>query len=437
MNLVLVGAAGLGAFVFLCLAVARWPVLGLSAIGLQILVAWEVPQTPVLAEVAGRQLYPEDVLCAVFVVIAAARWRRVGEKIRGPMLLVVPFIALLLWSLVRGVVEFGLAKPVNEAREVTYLVIASAWLFTLDWASGRATSMVRRWLFTVCSLLMVVLVYHVMVFGIGDVDSFVQVGSLQQTARPVVAMQAFVLCCGALWALASWLTDREPHLMVLGVVLMAGVVVGQHRSVWVAATAGLIVLLVRVSPRSLRNLVYPGIAVTWLLVIAGLAGVFDSVISNATTAVSDTGTYEWRISGLWALVGQSVTNGVSTVVFGGPYGAGWARYEDGLIVTFSPHNWYLDMYLRGGLIGLVALVGLLITMLVRLLRRIEFAPQAALLTAILVYAWPYSLGWYIAPVLSWALLAANGSIDESRRGEPDTEPRSVPEPRLARHGSSG
>jgi hypothetical protein len=95
------------------------------------------------------------------------------------------------------------------------------------------------------------------------------------------------------------------------------------------------------------------------------------------------------------------------------------------------------MYLRGGLIGLVALVGLLVTMLVRLLRRVELAPQAALLATILVYAWPYSLGWYIAPVLCWALLAANRSIDESRRRDPDAGERPAAERRLAHHSGSG
>jgi O-antigen ligase len=76
----------------------------------------------------------------------------------------------------------------------------------------------------------------------------------------------------------------------------------------------------------------------------------------------------------------------------------------GNVITFEPHNWYLTMYLRIGLIGLVAyclvFAGAIVTLLVR-----RYTLEAAVLLALALYSWVYTVNWYLAPVLAFALLA--------------------------------
>lgn len=72
------------------------------------------------------------------------------------------------------------------------------------------------------------------------------------------------------------------------------------------------------------------------------------------------------------------------------------RVDDGVYIEWAPHNWYVSVYLRLGLFGLIVFAALLIIVLVRLLRIPETGPAAAFVF-ILTYCWAYSLTWYAAP----------------------------------------
>lgn len=71
-------------------------------------------------------------------------------------------------------------------------------------------------------------------------------------------------------------------------------------------------------------------------------------------------------------------------------------------VTYAPHNWYITLYLRMGVLGLAAVALTMLTAAVRLRRqgRIE---ALACLAALATFAVPYSLTWQVAPFLAIAL----------------------------------
>lgn len=67
-----------------------------------------------------------------------------------------------------------------------------------------------------------------------------------------------------------------------------------------------------------------------------------------------TGTFEWRVEGWRLLLRDSGPQGLEQVAVGKPFGEGWVRQMSGSLVEVSPHNFYVEAYLRVGTVGLAA-----------------------------------------------------------------------------------
>jgi hypothetical protein len=137
------------------------------------------------------------------------------------------------------------------------------------------------------------------------------------------------------------------------------------------------------------------------------------------------GTASWRIAGWRYQLGELVESG--QVLFGEGLGSYYSWEFRGTEITFSPHNAYVQMVLKFGLLGLV-IYGLLVREFIsragRYRKRLSRGPMAAYVeTGILNFTagHAYMLGYGIVPVMLFFFaltLCATRVIDNVTRRSP-------------------
>lgn len=422
--LIAVGALAFGGVCVWALValIQRWQIVGLYLIAAFAVIAWELPDSPSLISVAGVQIKPEDFISIVLLVSALTSLRQMSKNLMrvGPFLGLFAFCLTI--SLASGLVHHG-TQAFNEARSTIWLVTAAAWALSRDWSQSSAS--LRRFLLHSGFVLCAFAVIHVIVYGWGGADSFVTAATgVLQTGRPLVSGQALVLlCCGLSLILTSGAT-RVSDLLV-GYVFVAISILCMHRSIWVAAVIGLLVVAVSLRGRALASTVflvfYAGVALTCLIAFGVLAAFGDSV----SHALSSDGTLNAREGSWTELIDQSIQRGPQTVIFGASFGAGWGRVVNGIFIDFNPHNWYVVLYLRIGLVGLLLVAGIIAYTFIRVLR--VSRASLAVLMAICAYAWFYHLPWYIAPWLGLVLYSAHRERVQDRTPPVRPRQRALPE----------
>lgn len=273
---------------------------------------------------------------------------------------------------------------------------------------------------TIGWILIVIAAYHIATRGVGSADVQIQQGDLLVTDRPLVAGQALVLAAAALYQ-----TFRRRG--VSAVVFFVVVLVCQHRSVW-AATAVAVVLAFMVSRSKIRSRIVPLIVgLPLIFFVADALGVLGGLPAKLAYSLSSTGTINDRQDAWRTLVDQQNAMGSYSMLFGQPYGTGWERLNSaGDIVTYAPHNWYVQLYLRLGLIALAAVITIFVISLYSSTRSRD-ALGVAWLALIIVYAVPYHLSWYLAPVFAVALVPRRGDLaDSDQEGPPASDTNTGP-----------
>jgi hypothetical protein len=87
-------------------------------------------------------------------------------------------------------------------------------------------------------------------------------------------------------------------------------------------------------------------------------------------------------------------------------GTGYERIgPNGLVETYSPHNLYVQLFLRIGGLGLGAFLWLLVVTRPRFTRRMASPEAAAMFASIVVFLFAYGLEWYVAVFLGYALVS--------------------------------
>jgi O-antigen ligase len=133
----------------------------------------------------------------------------------------------------------------------------------------------------------------------------------------------------------------------------------------------------------------------------------SALVVGLLNSFSDQTTYEARLSSWPQLIESSVRSGDLSVWFGQSFGSGFVRREpNGVVVSYSPHNWYLLLFLRVGLIGLVSFVTAMCWVLLRLIARRDPTPAVSFILTMSVFGWSYGITWALCVPFGWALAAA-------------------------------
>lgn len=394
------GIAGIGALWLLDRTLLRqdlaWVLLGGAAF------ARELADPLPAVELGGIAVNTEDVIFALAMMVVLG-WLLRGVALQAPQVLIALALVLVLFSILRGTPFFGFPAAVNEARETLYFIGAALLgsFAAVDAAARRR--LMRGWLLLssmLCAL--TVLRWLIVLTGLPFRGFWYEseFGGL----RVLASNGGVVIAVGFVMLLPRVLTGRaldSERLLAGGFAVV--VLLLQHRSVWAVLCIGTALMVWEHRGQIDRRLV-AGVGMVCVLLGVLAVTVLDTgdIARQASTAdAASDRTWQWRVSGWTDLLETSGPAGPLEMAFGAPYGAGWERsVSAGFDVDVPPHNFYLEMLLRIGIVGL----GLVVTAGVQSYRRLRahdpdgddgFLDAATLLTILMIqalYSVPYNLG---------------------------------------------
>jgi len=382
------------------------------------------------------KIHALDVLSVAFLLIGVHRALTLGVRTlaRGLGLALVLLFAV---NFSRGVLDFGLQTGANNSRASLYFLAPLVYASTIP--HGWDARVWRLIAGTGCVLVAIAFFYFA-TDGLRSVTQHALRNGIPVDSRPVVAAGALVILESAVLLIAlRWPSPRVSVWLVA--VAVAGCVALQQRTVWVAGLAVGLIGFARWSNHRIRDaesLVLGATGLLFLIVPLALWGFFQSSVlsTSARETTQANSTLQWRLTGWRELIASH--HSLSDSVFGMPAGASWERSINSVSIGVSPHDLYVEQFLRSGLPGVVVLVAL---GLVLWSRRGEFASRAGLtptcvgllLLAQFVFTITYSLdavqgliiGIFIASLspnkqaAPVSLVHANGAVLSARaRGVP-------------------
>jgi hypothetical protein len=428
----LLSATALAVFVTMVLLFVRSPAAGVSALAAG--QAWETVmrvEHPVLD--LGIKLYPLDLLTLCAAVAAAVSAMSMVRHPVKPSLgrsASVLLGLLVLASLASGMARYGVQAAGNEARLYFLHPLGAAWyVATVRSGTSIDRTMTRVWIGMAC-VFSAAAVFWWLRLGIGTNSSYVVSDGQVVNSRPVDAAAALVVVQGSVMLLGTPVRVRAARLLA-GPLLVA-VVLLQHRSAWLAAMV-MVPGWLLFRPGSALNKA-AGIAVAAVLATSAVfAALFlpDSTVTNDLAAsASNQDTMQWRMDSWHLLIGR--LHGVQDWLFGMPFGSGFERLLYGSVVDSQPHNFYVHLLLRVGLVGLCTAVVLVLATLHRTNPRdpmglVLWLAMAGDACFCLTYALPFLQSLLIGLLLRQPRV---GMPMNDRRRPPSR--RRVPDPRFGR-----
>lgn len=386
------GVACFGAIVF---AVAR-SALAAVVIVLATFVVFDATAPPlfdIVVQFGSTSIYPRDVVA--FALLTVGSWRLFTSGVDGPAKIpLAALVVLLAMSLLWGFAEFGVEHATNHAR--FWLAILSGLVFgatVKSWDRRVVTAFIAAGAF-----LAALSVIRVFQHGLYSATTFIDVGGQSVDSRPVLALGVLVMLNALVMLFGrGGLTLATTSLAAL---LAIGIVLLQHRTLWVAAiicgTLGVFHLASRYRA-SYERIVYLAtglmlLAVPALLLVVSRVGAYQESVESATGSSS---TLTWRL-GAWRELLEKQSSAFD-LALGTPSGSDRTIVVDGWVTNLSAHNLYVETILQFGLIGLFALCAVVVLAFRfrrETARRLELAVPAVviLLVSVLLVAVTHSPG---------------------------------------------
>jgi O-antigen ligase len=323
----------------------------------------------------GIYLYPGDLVFTFLGAVAVARVVFAKDVPgRSPFWLL--FGAVIALSFVLGLQQFGKAAG-TDFRNYFYVWTTVLYFSSFQLDEARVTQIIKTWFFFTALLLGLASLRWVAEYLNLPIASSWRGTGLGAEYR-VLPSNAALFFVDSFLILTYILTTRAAKRWVwLSVpVLLAAIVVLQHRSVWIATAAGLLAMYVAFPGRVRKQLAQYSVAAAFLLgapaVVLTAYGKLDTLMNTVSTSVAsaadlERGTAGGRIYGWKQLLLQMEPK---DYVIGKPFGSGYERYEFPNVrwkATWDPHNFYLQTLLRGGLVGLGLLLAIYFFTMRRLL----------------------------------------------------------------------
>ncbi|POH60835.1 MULTISPECIES: O-antigen ligase family protein [Cryobacterium] len=402
--LLLVAPVAVVGLLLLATLVQRHPAYGAFASYIMVLLQWDFPvQLPVIT-LGGNNIFFPDLVAIILTLVMLNNSRTLFRNLGWVTLPWALFALCIFVGVARGISEYGLGLAINEGRSLLLPLVATGWAMSIDWTDETAHRVLIRPLQVVGWLLVVLAGYHALRYGLGTASSnFIDIDGVAQSGRVLMQNQALVLGIAALLALRQWDTTGNRRYLLTFVAFIAVVAVSQQRTVWSAVAAALGVLMLFGWPRLRRVLLLGAVVV----VVTVLFAPSLPLVADLMKSFADQTTYDARLASWAQLINQSVASGPVAVWFGQPFGSGYVRLEpNGLIATFSPHNWYLLLFLRTGLVGLIAYSTAAGYAILKLLSTQKSAAALSILVAVMVFCWSYGFSWTFSVPAGWALTTA-------------------------------
>ena len=307
----------------------------------------------------GLQIYPND-LISLFVLLSLVVGfiHRPLPFTESPFLLWLAFGAMIMLSFVAGLNEYGKYAG-TEVRVFFYLWVAGAYCCAVDFDEAELRQL-ARWCVWAAYALMGIAAYYWIgveagfvnrqeVFREPDSAVFRPVGS---HATFFVATVAMVQTMAWLRGTGTWRSGWHAAAFITFVTIL------QHRSVWISVAIGLLWVLLlerRHLPRKFPLLLGFVLSISLIISVAAGFGYLDDLwlrLIQSTLSMADSeGTFAARVDGWDRLLESWMAASTQVHLFGYPFGHGYTRMYNGVLIEFAPHNFFLDLLLRVGIIG--------------------------------------------------------------------------------------
>lgn len=354
----------------------------------------------------GIWLYPQDLFFLLLALACMARFSLFASPRTVPgtwWLIGAVQLMLLVW----GYRAFGSRAGV-DFRVHFYLWVSVCYFCSVAWSEAMVTRVLNGWI--VCALALCLLTFYRWIGCALDPAYAQEIMGLDTTGvqfRVVSASAALAIAIGFLILLFRMLNGTLTlRLRLLLPVFLLTVIVLQHRSVWVSLLVGIVCLLWigQKQQGRVRSALGIGMLLLPLALFFAMPGGNNSVVTSIKTAAGSAvstkeGTMVARM-GNWQelLVNWATAKNPVTYLVGMPYGGGYnpMESEDGEdMLDMVPHNHFVHILYRGGLLGLCATVTLFyqLTAAAIALSRRETRSAApcffAIFAAFLAYFIPY------------------------------------------------
>ena len=364
----------------------------------------------------GAHLYVPDLPMVLLGFVALLRWLWRDDLPRRHAAWVL--LALVFFAgLGTGLVRHGTTAGV-QARPDFYAIAAAT--YTMSFPIGaRQARQVAQALTALAVSLLALCIYRWIVYY-GPLPDLLPPGgtyNIDGPARVVGSNSALVIAQALLLGLffgavrlgvaaARWLSP----------LLLACTLVLQHRSVWLAAIAGVLLslLLARAqrAPLWQQLMLASAVAFTAAAPVVFNQALSDQVQSSATRALTGQGTVQARVANWRATLEQWTGEGPRSIALGRLPGSDAVRSVttasgSTLRIAHDPHNYYVRALTSYGVLGATALAWTVVWVIGGLSRRAradgEDAPVSAALLVLLGMQWVYYIA-YTVDYLQFALL---------------------------------
>lgn len=397
--------------------VGVWLVLGLELVNAS--VSNEVSSM----EFLGFRVSVMDVGFSILAVAAVLRLTTISRPSPEQRSIAV-FVAALVLSLVLGLVAGGIQEVLNGFRGFHGFLSSALYFSTVIPELRTREAMMGPWFATGIGLLLIVSMRWVgrltaTDLGVFDATFDTTIRVLSGPHTMLVATTALVLLLPALDAGLR----RPTRERALGIVLLLMCVVLNRRTVWLALAVAVLALLVLDRRAGKRVVIAAGVG---LLIFMAALPLFSGEEPEAGVArpVTDTGTLAWRLEG-WAGLIETGPDQPAEYVIGQPFDSGYERVVGGRDLDSNPHSFYLQTFLRTGIVGLGALVVALALSFLALIRlpRADAGPfSGELLIVLLIMQMVWFLTWQAGAEQGVVLGLAAGMAAAQRRSGPPGRP---------------
>lgn len=304
-----------------------------------------------LAQVGGILIYPADAVYGALAIAALFRWLHVASRTRLPVPIAALFIyaAVLVVAFLRGIAPFGIQAAGVGFRNFFFFVAGAAYFGSFQADRRRLEATLGLWITT--ATLLCVIAFSRIAIALSQLE-FGRLRVVDANTTLLIA-QALLIC------LYLWMDSDAPRLYRnLALFFVPFVVLMQHRTVWVMLLVAVVLIAVR--EVRLRNRLVLVLATGAVLSALGALVVYGDRSSGVLEgSATSTDTFAWRVEGWRVLLAQQFHDPVN-VIGGRPFGAGYERYLPslGYSVDVAPHNYYVEVLLRTGAVGLIVLLTL-------------------------------------------------------------------------------
>ena len=312
---------------------------------------------PPVLNIAGLDAQIPDAVWLILLIASVARWLRL-PRLTPIHWAIIAVLVIVVISVVQGGQQGELSVALAEGRRYLFFLAAVAYGSTIE-PRWDVLDRALYWWLGLAIAIAGFAALQMVALSVGLLPEAVGEGASGHWLRVIPSDPSLLVLQGAVISGVAWHARREPWLAATTIGLLGVVVLLQHRSVWIAAivTGGVLVLR---NPRLTGRLTV-AVGVSLVLVLGAFTVVFDEALEDSITDdLADTatydGTWQWRIEGWHALLDQHAHQGASQHLIGQPLGSGWDRVMRGQVITVSPHNFYLEKYLRLGVVGVGALL---------------------------------------------------------------------------------